>query len=86
MYYDTLLLSLLPPSCMVVLKKELVNTLFLFTLNSQSSIQESTNILNQQIDIEIDPPRGWLMSSSTNSFRELLTNSNAFSIAYTYKI
>jgi len=71
---------------MVVLKKELVNTLFLFTLNSQSSIQESTNILNQQIYIEIDPPRGWPMSSSTNSLRELLTSSNAFSIAYTYKI
>jgi len=71
---------------MVVSKREVVNTSFLFTLNSQSSIQESTNILNQQINIEIDTPRGWPMSSSTNSFRELSTNSNAFSITYAYKI
>jgi len=50
----TLLLSLLPPSCMVVPKSESSNTLFPFTLNPQSSIQESTNILNQQMNIEID--------------------------------
>ena len=53
-----LLLSLLPPSCIVVPIRESANTLFPFILNPQSSIQESTNILNQQMDIEIDTPRG----------------------------
>ena len=81
-----LLLSLLPPSCIVVSIRESVNTLFPFILNPQSSIQESTNILNQQINIEIDTPRGQSMSFSTNSSRESLTHSNTSSMAYADRI
>ena len=81
-----LLLSLLPPSYMVVPIRESVNTLFPFILNSQSSIQESTNILNQQMDIEIDTPRGQSMSSSTNSSRESLTHSNTSPMVYADRI
>ena len=51
-FSDTLLLFLLPPSCMIVPKRDLVNTLFPYCFNPQ---QESFSI--QQMDVEINMPR-----------------------------
>ena len=51
-FLNTLLLFLLPPSCMIVPKRDLVNTLFPYCFNPQ---QESFSI--QQMDVEINMPR-----------------------------
>ena len=74
------LLSLLPPSCMIVPIRELANTLHSFTLKPQN------NQLNLSkcylMDIEIDFPRGHSASPSLNSFRGTSASSAASSIDY----
>jgi len=55
-----MLLSLLPLSYIVVSNRELANTIFFFILNLQSNLQELSSVRNQQIDINIDSPRGYL--------------------------
>jgi len=80
----TWLLSLLPLSCMVAFKRDLVNTLFSFFSNSQSYQLESFTI--QQMNIEIDMPRGQSMSSSPNNSRESSIHSNVSSMAYVDRI
>ena len=64
-----LLLSLLPPSCMVAPKRELVNTLFPFTINLQSSLQEPSTAIS--MDIVINTPRDQSTCTSSNSSREV---------------
>ena len=63
------LLSLLPPSCMVAPKRELVNTLFPFTINLQSSLQEPSTAIS--MDIVINTPRDQSTCTSSNSSREV---------------
>jgi len=74
-----LLLSLVPPSCIVVPNRELVNTLFSFDI-SILSIPIAYN--NKNIDIDIDTLRGRLVNVSTNGSRESLTYSNVPFISY----
>jgi len=66
---------------MIVPKRDLVNTLFPYCLNPQ---QESFS--TQQINVEINMPRGQSMSSSPNCSRESSTHSNASFMAYADKI
>jgi len=74
------LLSLLPPSYMVVPIRELVNTLYISTDKPQTNqISLSKQYL---MDIEIDLPRGRSTSLSTNSSRETSINSVTSSMAY----
>ena len=42
---------------MVVPNRELANILFSFILNPQTSLQELTNVRNQQINIKVDIPK-----------------------------
>jgi len=79
-----LLLSLLPPSCIVVLERDLVNILFSYFSNSQSNQPEF--FTTQQMSIEIDMFRGQSMSSSPNISRESSTYSNTSSIVYADRI
>ena len=75
-----LFLSLLPLSCMVVPKRELVNILFPSTTNLQSNLQKPSIVI--PMDIEVNTPRGQLICFSTNSSREVLAYSEASFIAY----
>ena len=78
---NTLLFSLLLPSCMVVLIRELVNTLHPTISKPQNNLLE----LSKQylMDIETDFPRECLVSLSFNSFREVSVISAGFSMDYT---
>jgi len=82
--YMTWLLSLLPLSCMIASERDLANTLFSFFSNPQSYQLES--FTNQQMNIEINMPRGQSMSSSPNNSRELSIHSNVSSMAYADRI
>jgi len=65
--FMTLLLSLLPPSCIVAPIRELVNT-----WNPTASKETKINSMvqnNSNMDIDINIPRGRSASSSTNSSR-----------------
>jgi len=62
-------------------QKRLVNTLFSYCFNPQ---QESFS--TQQMNVEINMPRGQSMSSSPNYSRESSTHSNASSMAYADRI
>ena len=66
--------------------RKLANTNFLFILNLQSNLQELSSIKNQQIDINIDFPRGYLMLFSPNNSRKLSILSNVLSVAYTSRV
>ena len=79
-----MLLSLLPPSCMVVPNRESVNTLFSFNFSLLSDPQ--VHYSNMAIDMEVDTPRGRSINSSTNNSRALSVYSNTSSIAYTERI
>ena len=71
---------------MVAPNRELANTLFPFIINPQSSLQETPNTSNQQMDIEVDIPRGRSMLANSNNSRELLIHSNASSMAYADRV
>jgi len=71
---------------MVVPNRELANTLFPSIINPQSSLQETTNASNQQMDIEVNILRGRLMLANSNSSRELSIHSNASSMAYADRV
>jgi len=80
----SLLLSLIPPSCMVVPIRELANTLFPSPLNHQSNqLMPSTS---QQMDIEMNRTRGQSISSSPKSYRNSSVLSNASSIDYVERV
>jgi len=71
---------------MVAPNRELANTIFLFILNPQSNLQESSSIRNQQMDIRINSPGGQLMLSSPNNSRESSILSNVSSVAYADRV
>ena len=78
-----MLLSLLPPSCMVAPIRELANKI----LSTSSNVSSNTNLaqtysyLNMD-DIKIDPPRGKSPSSSKNNSRESSILYKASSVLY----
>ena len=67
----SLLLSLIPPSCIVVPNRELANTLFLKSFNT---ITTPINYYNSNMNIEVDTLGERSVSSSTNISRELLVH------------
>jgi len=69
---------------MVVPERSLVNTTFSFDLSILSNPQEPFN--NMAIDMEVDTPRGWSTSTSTNSSRATSAHSNISSTGYTEHI
>jgi len=71
---------------MVASNKELAKKLFFFILNSQSSLQELTNVIKQQMDIDVNTSRGWSMLTSSDSSGELLMHSNALSVSYADRV
>jgi len=75
----TALLSLTPPFCIVVLKRELANIFFSLNLSLLSNPLTHNNI---NINMEIDTLRGWFNISNTNSSKELSVNSSTSSILY----
>ena len=78
----TLLLSLVPPSCMVAPIRDLVNTLF-STMPSTlqaSQLSQLPFIMNMNVDTNI--VRGRFASFSKNSSRELSITFQASSMAY----
>jgi len=85
-WYATLLLSLLPLSCIVVLIRELVNTLFSSTTKHLLFFFKAQNSFNMDIDIDIDILRGRLVSSNNNSSRKSSMHSNASFISYYKRI
>jgi len=65
---------------MVVPKRILANTLFLFDLKTQINSQEpSTDI---PMNMEVNTPRDWSVLSSSNSSRTILVYSNVFFTTY----
>jgi len=68
---------------MVAPERILVNISFPFDLSILSNPQEPFN--NMAMDIEVDTPRGWSTSISTNSSRatSVYSNINISSIGYT---
>jgi len=79
-----MLLSLIPPSCMVVTGRDLVNTLLFLSVNCQSN--QITSFIHLQIYININITRGQSLFLSSNCFRELSIHSNALSMDYTEKV
>ena len=75
-----MLLSLLPPSCMVAPERDLANTLFPFTINPTNSLQDHS--ATTLMDINIDTPRGQSTGHKSNNSRESSVLSNASSVAY----
>jgi len=71
---------------MVAPNRELANTLFPFIINPQSSLQEMTNANNQQMDIEVNSPRGQSMLANSNSSRESSIHSNTLSMVYADRV
>lgn len=69
---------------MVVPEISLANTTFSFDLSILSNPQEPFN--NMAIDMEVDTPRGWSTSTSTNSSRATSVHSNISSTGYTEHI
>ena len=75
-----MLLSLLPPSCIVASERDLANILFPSTINPTNNLQDYFAII--LIDIEIDTSRSWPSGYNFNSSREQLVFSNTSSITY----
>ena len=75
------LLSLILPSCIVVARRELVNTSNISTLKPQNSQLYCSKHLS--IDIEVNLLKGHSFSLSTNSMREIFVNSSVFLMDYT---
>ena len=69
----------IPPSCIIVLKRDLANTYFPLNL---SLLSNPSTYNNMNIDMKINTPRGWSNISSINNSRELLVNSSALFIPY----
>ena len=67
---------------MVVSNRELANTLFFFILNPQSSLQELTNVRNQQMNIKVDTSKSQSMLFSSDSSRKSLMHFNTSFVAY----
>ena len=68
----TLLLSLLPPSCMVVLIRELANNIFstLTNIPSYTPVAQIYFNLNMENDIDMGPPRGRSSMLSKNNSKD----------------
>ena len=79
----SLLLSLLPPSCMVVPSSELVNIVYISSPNPQIP---QHHVTDSTMDINVEDTRGYSLSSSQNSSRESFTHSNASSMNYVEKL
>ena len=79
----TLLLSFIPPSCMVVPNREIANKLFLFNILAMSN---SVEVHNLSEDVNMDKTRGRFMALSPISSRATSTHSNASSIPYVNRI
>jgi len=77
-----LLLSLLPPSCIVAPIRELVNTLFLISTKAFSTSSMTHDPSYIDIDIDIDTSRGRSTSSNNKSSREFSMHSNTSSVPY----
>jgi len=77
---STLLLSLLPLSCIVASERDLVNILFPFTINPTNSLQDHSAITPMYI--KINTSRGWSSGHNFNSSRKLLVLSNTSSVTY----
>ena len=78
-----MLLSLIPPSCMVASKRKVVN------ITSQTHISTISNSNNSKAvseDINMKTLRGRSPNSSINNFRKSLTHSNISSILYHIRI
>jgi len=69
---------------MIAPEIDLANTLFPYFSNFQSNQPES--FTTQQMNIKIDMPRGWSMSSSPNISRKLSAHSNTSSMVYADRI
>jgi len=85
MYYDkshkymSLLVSLIPPSCIVVSKRKFVN------ITSQTHISIISNSNDFKVvfkDVNMETPRDKSLNSSTNNSRKSSTHFNVFSISY----
>ena len=72
-----LLLSLRPPSYMVVSNRELANVPFSFNTNNPKE-----SFTGMVIDMEVDMPRGHSVSLSTNGSRASSTHSYTSSMEY----
>ena len=66
---------------MVAPERILANTSFPFDLSILSNPQEPFN--NMAMDMEVNTPRGWSTTTSTNSSRVTPVHSNISSIGYT---
>ena len=75
-----MLLSLIPPSCMVASKRKVVN------ITSQTHISTMSNSNNSKAVINMKTLRGRSPNSSINNFRKSLTHSNISSILYHIRI
>ena len=80
------LLSLLPPSCIVVPIRELVNTLFSTTTTAMEPSQIAELLSNIDINIKTDIVRGKSTSSSKNNFIKSSILSQASLMAYHERI
>ena len=79
-----LFLSFLSPSHMVAPKRISANTLFPFDLNPHNIPQESS--IDIPMDMEVNTPRDWSLSSKTNSSREILVLSNVSSMTFVDRV
>jgi len=77
-----LLLSLLSPSCMVVLIREVPNKHFLFSSTITSDLIIAQIPSNMNIDVDIDMIRGKSALTSRASLRSSLISSSTLSIPY----
>ena len=75
----SLLLSLVPPSCIVAPNRELPNTLF---PTSSNTLITPIAHYNNSMNIEVDTLRGRSVSSSVNVSRKTLAHSSVSSIPY----
>ena len=79
-----MLLSLLPPSCIVVPIRDLVNKKFLSFTNLHTN--QSMSSTNHQMDINTEKNKERSLNSSPNSSRDLSIYSDASSIEYAERI
>jgi len=77
--HGTLLLSLIPPSCIVAPNRELADTLFPFDISILSNPMTNNNM---NMNIDMNNPRGRTVNASANSSRKSSTHSSVSSISY----